>query len=665
MANKTHRDFRLILLGLAALVIIGCICIFGIDSAISRIVEIPDPNLRQAISEVLDLPASEPITQQEIETLTKLEASRRGIINLTGLENATNLRSLELHRNPISDITAFAHLTNLIVFNLWGCQISDLSPLRNLTNLRSIVLGNNQISDISPLAGLTNLTTLQLHRNQIVDFSPLANLTNLEKLHIEHNLGTDFTPLQGLGLIEFYYDQVCDMPPLGPSVIDRIENRLFPSIFQAWDDVVGLDHLTWQQQNALHDLHWSPKFERGLQWDSTLTEPTIGLATQLGGDLLHAHAVRKRLLEHNPNMVFLRDIRIHNHLRNDDLPPDSNFWLRDAQGQILENGYGEYLLNFLKPEVQDLLIKRILAVAQCGFYDGVMFDGFNHNGTGFVGRQYYPVADEDIVKVMIHIVGSVRSQVRDDFLIIANASRSKLTAYAEYINGTFMETLQDEFYKLPTLNTEPYGYAGLQQIEETLLWSEQNLRSPQINCLEGWGIGNEAPDSPNNLRWMRVFTTMNLTHSDGYVLYNTGEWDYGGPGHAHLFYDFWDANLGHPVGSKAQVYDGKAGLFVREFTNGWAVYNRSGSDQTVILPLLVSPVSERDGVPVSKSHQLPDLDGEIYLTSKSFADVNRDGKVNVLDLAQVANKLGKVEPDLNGDGVVNILDLVLVASNFE
>ena len=88
---------------------------------------------------------------------------------------------------------------------------------------------------------------------------------------------------------------------------------------------------------------------------------------------------------------------------------------------------------------------------------------------------------------------------------------------------------------------------------------------------------------------MRVFTTMSLTHSDGYVMYNTGTgtlpnpdpdaiypW---GPEHEHFWYPFWDANLGRPIGPKAQRYQNIEGLFIREFTNGWAVYNRSGSTQ--------------------------------------------------------------------------------------
>ena len=47
-------------------------------------------------------------------------------------------------------------------------------------------------------------------------------------------------------------------------------------------------------------------------------------------------------------------------------------------------------------------------------------------------------------------------------------------------------------------------------------------------------------------------------------------------------------------------------------------------------------------------------------------DVNRDGRVSILDLIRVAQQLGKRVPpnspvDINGDGVVNIFDLTLVA----
>ena len=104
--------------------------------------------------------------------------------------------------------------------------------------------------------------------------------------------------------------------------------------------------------------------------------------------------------------------------------------------------------------------------------------------------------------------------------------------------------------------------------------------------------------------------------------------------------------------------------FIREFTNGWAVYNRSGKAQTITLPASATPVSDRGNNAASPTHLLPDLDGEIYLKAKNPADVNGDGTVNILDLVHLANNFGKSDPDINNDGVVNILDLTLVAQQF-
>ena len=108
------------------------------------------------------------------------------------------------------------------------------------------------------------------------------------------------------------------------------------------------------------------------------------------------------------------------------------------------------------------------------------------------------------------------------------------------------------------------------------------------------------------------------------------------------------------------MYENREGLFIREFTNGWAVYNRSRKAQEIEFSEYVSGVSRKA---ITKRHELPDLDGEIYLKGASHpADLNGDGAVNIQDLVIVANALGKTDPDLNGDGVVNIQDLVIVAN---
>ena len=277
------------------------------------------------------------------------------------------------------------------------------------------------------------------------------------------------------------------------------------------------------------------------------------------------------------------------------------------------------------------------------------------NGTGFVGRHLHSATDEEIIQAILNIFRAVRSQTREDFLIIVNANDTKPTRYAEFVNGTFMETGKNH----------PSGYTDekLQKLEGVLSWAEENLRPPQITSLEGEGMSIEPPDGPNNLRWMRLFTTLSLTHSDGYILYTTGFRDLGPPypHHDHLWHSFWDANLGRPVGPKAQLYQNLDGLFIREFTNGWAVYNRSGKEQTITLPRASIGVSSNKQ---DITHLLPDLDGEIYLRKGKPFDLNRDGNINVLDLIIVSQYFGTTDGDINGDGTTDILDLTLVAKQF-
>ena len=568
------------------------------------IVEVPDLNLKQAIRKALFLPEAVPLTQGQMLRLERLSAWDSEITDLTGLEHATFLRDLGLCGNQIHNLQPLSELIRLEHLSLCANQISDISPLENLTRLRNLDFGLNQISDISPLtklieleklnldhnqvkniaplANLTQLFELKLRDNLIVDFSPLANLVNLRELLIEKNLGTDFTPLLGLTLAQFSYDETCSIAPPLPSIQSRIENRTFPSVFQAWNNVIGLDHLTREQRNVLHDLHFSPLFET-IDWDETSTEPARGVATQLAGQLAQARGVRQRRLDQNPNMVFLKSFAIHERDSDNDFPPDSDLWLRDANGQIVRKKNGEPMGDLLKPEVQALIVNRILGIEECGLYDGVLLDGFAHNGTGFVGRHLFPASDEEIIQVYLNIFSAVRAQVREDFLILVNGGHLKPDRYTAFINGTFMEILKDY----------PGGYSRdlLIQLERTLSWAEGNLRNPRINCLEGDGMSIEPPNGPNNLRWMRVFTTLSLTHSDGYVLYNVGYRDLPGRkgDHLHLWHPFWDADLGRPIGLKAQPHQNIEGLFIREFTNGWAVYNRSGKPKLSRYPHLPPP----------------------------------------------------------------------------
>jgi Leucine-rich repeat (LRR) protein len=152
--------------------------------------------------------------------LTYLDARQRGIVDLIGLEHATNLTSLDLHNNEISNLSELSEMTMLTTLLLHRNQISDLWPLSNLTNLTTITLQHNQITDTSALLALTDLkflslefnqidnlsglsemtmlTTLPLHRNQISDLWPLAKLTNLTSITLQHNQISDISPLSAM-----------------------------------------------------------------------------------------------------------------------------------------------------------------------------------------------------------------------------------------------------------------------------------------------------------------------------------------------------------------------------------------------------------------------------------------------------------------------------------
>ena len=603
----------------------------------------PDPALREAVREKLGVPTDRPLTPAYVQLhLTELIATDKGIVDLTGLEHATDLQVLALRRNEIHDISPLSGLIGLVFLDLATNQISDLRPLAGLTHLEVLRLGRNQIKDVSPLAGLVNLRQLSLSGNPISDISPLARLENLENLEIRYtNTKGVLSTIPISKLMQFGYDETCDLERT-PPISERIQNRDYPSVAAQFQNIINLPHLSWNERLAYHDLYGSGLLFN-LQWLPTPEGLRVFMHVE------SAKEDRDDILSLNPNMLFI--VALNYQAANPgEYPDDWSYWARDESGNIIQaEDHGTLLIDFTYPEYQDYIVRQAIKFAECGLFDGIFLDWWRNEWSRSENAPYYTY---DVHEAAITMLRRIREAVGDDFLILVNSNKTKVPRSAPYVNGIFMETIG------------PYNHHGLIEIESTLLWGEQNLQEPQVNCLEGWGIKNEPLDSRKNKQRMRLFTTMSLTFSDGYILYSKGFYPFP---KEHYWYDFYDADLGRPVGgdeTKGQLYENREGLFIREFTNGWAVYNRSGTEQQIEFREAVSGVAS--GVKDEHSHPLPDLDGEIYLkVSVSVpADINADGTVNILDLVIVANGFGNAEPDLNGDGTVNILDLVIVANAF-
>ncbi len=576
----------------------------------------PDPVLREAVREALELPAEVPLTKKHMQDLDIFIAEGRGISDLTGLEFAINLRETNLGDN----------------------SITDLRPLANLAHLEELGLPENRISDISPLAGLPNLLQLIISLNPISDLSPLAGLPKFRKLIARGIWTTDFSPLEGLGF-DIFADEICEIAPFLSPVTERIQDRTFPSITFDFHDLGHKTNPTkwlnrWDDPDIFYDVvtnydmhYYSTRF--GLRWNLTPTEIIVGLSTQLAGNIEEVLEEWKKYTDKNPNMLFIPTVAVHAYDFNE-IPPDSDLWLRDANGQIIKRDgipWDEWVLDILNPEFQQLTIDRVVGIAECGFFDGVMFDSWDRYHQYYYGK-YFNISDEVVVQAYISILKGIRERVRDDFLILVNRNDKKSPRYAEWINGSFMETTPDL--------QNGYSYRKLKGIEEALLWNEKHLREPRINVVQGQNI-DEPIDSPDNLRSMRIFTTLSLTHSDGYSAFEA----------PIIWHDFYDADLGKPIGEKGQRCDGCDGLFIREFTNGWAVYNRSGQPQKIQLPIQVTGVAS--GI-TSTTHIVPDLDGEMYL--KQEPDTTGDGTVKVLALELTIEDLSKWMPDAALQAVV-------------
>ena len=450
-----------------------------------------------------------------------------------------------------------------------------------------------------------------------------------------------------------YSEEVCEIDR--SSIVERIENRSYPSVFATWNHELinyPIPDNVWEwsylkEMRAHFDLFVGGANFRGVQRRFT----SDGFQLVALGELAHSVYGRIEIQELNPNHLLLASLYYYG-AEPETYPEDWPYWLRDEEGnRIKDPDWKELHIDYTHPGAQDHFVQEAIAIAKCGIFDGIFLDwwaGEDREDTlgnpGTADLYHSNTAD-----ARISLLRRIREAVGDDFLIIANTTTHKVPRSAPYLNGAYMETFGS------------YSRERLIEIENALSWYEENFRYPQVNCLHGVSIRNEPLNSPRNQQWARTFTTLSLTHSNGYVLFQR-QYAYS------YWYPFWDADLGTPIGEKAQLYENRDGLFIREFTNGWAVYNRSGKEQQIEFPEAVLGVAS--GVEEKRSHILPDLDGEIYLKSESgletppTADVNGDGIVNILDLVAVANAFGEAEPDLNGDGVVNIQDLVIVANNF-
>ena len=191
------------------------------------------------------------IYRDEMEKILELRAeninTKQTVLDLIGIETATNLTMLNLYKNKIENIEPIRGLTNLTVLSLDNNKIENIEPIKGLTHLTNLGLNTNKIDNIEILRGLTNLTYLGLDSNKIDNIESLKKLINLTDLYLNSNKIENIEPLRELtNLISLYLNsnKIENIEPIR-GLTNLTDLRLNSNKIENIEPLRGLTNLTY------------------------------------------------------------------------------------------------------------------------------------------------------------------------------------------------------------------------------------------------------------------------------------------------------------------------------------------------------------------------------------------------------------------------------------
>jgi Tol biopolymer transport system component len=210
--------------------------------------EFPDVHLETAIREVLVQPTGELIVA-DLLLLKHLDASSRGIVDLSGIEQLKNLEVLKLADNQVQDISDLTAMARLCTLELARNKIESIAPLATLSQLRYLDLRGNAISNLGPLFGLRALTHVDVSGNPLDENSASTLVEVLRE--------------KGIAVV-FEIQPLQEEPGIGSWVGVRIVFSLGTDKSDLWM-IPGDGSERWllsQEPYGVYDLCWSPEGER-------------------------------------------------------------------------------------------------------------------------------------------------------------------------------------------------------------------------------------------------------------------------------------------------------------------------------------------------------------------------------------------------------------------
>ena len=213
--------------------------------------------------------------QERLADLKSLDASDRGIGDLTGIEGAVGLRGLFLDRNRVTDIAPLGDLGSLSALTLAYNMVVDWTPLARMESLQFLALDGNSLTDLPQLPG--RLLYLYLTDNSISDISSLADLWLVE-LQVGGNSVTSLAALAQMSGLRYLYVDDNDVMDLSPLNFDSLRELLLRN-----NAVHDLSPLLNGEELLLVDVRRNPLADDALAVLDTLRERRI---TVLAGEMV-------------------------------------------------------------------------------------------------------------------------------------------------------------------------------------------------------------------------------------------------------------------------------------------------------------------------------------------------------------------------------------------
>lgn len=214
LKRKSFKRFFVVLLASVSLFSAYSLCAFAAGNGIIKNDQsgIPDKGLYRAVLDELGKKRNQTFTEEEAQSIKKLEIPYRykiGIKSLKGIEYLSNLERLDISGYKLKNLRGIEKLPKLTFLVAAGNNLSNLKSISKAKSLEGICIESNKLTSLKGIEKLTNLEYICVKDNRLKSLKELKNLKKVDYLEADQNRLTNLKGLESLKKLS-YLDVSCN-----------------------------------------------------------------------------------------------------------------------------------------------------------------------------------------------------------------------------------------------------------------------------------------------------------------------------------------------------------------------------------------------------------------------------------------------------------------------